>query len=271
MNILPKKSWHVRNKDNVERVRRDEENARLEEEKKAKRAALAEQEARTASLRAKSRSGAGNQKEDGSTALVKASSEKPRHLNFFQDIEDGLKQGSNAEYEAEREAEQEKQEKAIGLLTYLGQSASEKHSERPWYLKSGSKSTSQPKSDEDHDLRDAKRKDAMDPLKSMTKYLEARKEKGKEGKERQEKHHHKHSKKDKSSTEKSKKSLEQLRAERLKRERAERARGLELLSSSRGESKKAEPAIEDNPYRYNSQFNPDLVRKPRNHPRYSPY
>ena len=67
------------------------------------------------------------------------------------------------------------------------------------------------------------------------------------------------------------KTVEQLRAERLEREKAERAKTEQLLAKMRGEKVVEKPPTPERERKYNSQFNPDFVRKPKNKHRYQPY
>lgn len=267
MNILPKKSWHVRNKDNVERVRRDEENARKDEKEREKRAALAEQEARTALLRGRAAKKLIEDDKTQETALVLAD-DKAKHINFFAEIEEGLRHGSNPEYEAEKRAEQEKRERAIGLLTYLGQSARDTQSGvKPWYVKSHEQRKDPTAASESS--REKGKKSSLDPLNDMKKYLETKKslkDKDRTHKER------KHKEKEKDSKIKPKKTIEEMRKERIRREREEHERERKLLALVRGDKKvAAETANYDTPYRYNSQYNPEFARKPKNDSRHRPY
>ncbi|RUS79496.1 hypothetical protein EGW08_012728 [Elysia chlorotica] len=222
MNILPHKSWHVRTKKNIERVRRDEEKAAEEEKEKQRRIALAEQEARTNLLRNKARSrglppssaesgglpsgSSANTSRDVSVAqpvskdcVIPGLGDTKEHMNFFKDIEDGLvKQGTNKEHEAEKKKEQEELEKRIGLLTYLGQTALENKESAPWYLdkslrKKAEDEEGEKKEDREAELKRAmqqKRMDEMDPLLQMKDYIEKKHKKHKKHKHKDKKRRH---------------------------------------------------------------------------------
>ncbi|MEE6482911.1 hypothetical protein FKM82_013382 [Ascaphus truei] len=183
MNILPKKSWHVRNKDNVARVRKDEAQAAEEERARTKRVELAEQEARTDFLRKKARALLPDPARDHESAVVEVGSNSV-HVNFFQDLQEG--KGStkgNKEYEEEKRKEKERQEKALGILTYLGQSASDAQTSRPWYQDTPHRS----RKEIDETTKDEKLKGKLDPINEMEIYLQKKtgeKKKYKESKER---------------------------------------------------------------------------------------
>ena len=83
MNILPKKRWHVRTKDNIDRVRRDEAQAAAEEKEKKKRQAIAESESRLSVL--KQRAG------HGASGLVEYEQFlDQKNVNLFEQEEQGV-------------------------------------------------------------------------------------------------------------------------------------------------------------------------------------
>ncbi|XP_044134136.1 leukocyte receptor cluster member 1 [Bufo gargarizans] len=255
MNILPKKSWHVRNKDNVARVRRDEAQAAEEERQRGKRAELAEQEARTDFLRKKARSSLPETSTARSTVVEVY--EESGHINLFQDVQEGKgTTHGNKEYEEEKRREKERQEKALGILTYLGQSAAEAQTCRPWYQEV----PVHHKKEEDDTAKDEKLKRMLDPMTEMEKYLH--KKSGEKKRPSDKKEHKKGKEKGKDKKGGSKPSMEQLRQERLKREAAERARA-EALLSGRKDQPAPEQEMDDRKRRYHSQFNPQLARKPK--------
>ncbi|XP_037129696.1 leukocyte receptor cluster member 1 [Syngnathus acus] len=265
MNILPKKSWHVRNKDNIARVRRDEAQAAAEEQEAKRRVERAEQEARTELLRKKAR--AALQLEAGGSQEVKFEEQNGalEHLNLFP-LEESVVKKDNEEYIKEKKEEQEKQERAIGLLVSLGPQPGTEVT--PWYMKSGQEKEEEKKekekqsekrndkgkelTEEEREKKDRQLKNSLDPLKEMKKAMGetvAKMHKKKDKKDRGEK---------RSSGES---SIERLRAERLQREADERRRAQELLAQRNGKNKEADREVNERDRPYNSAYFPELARK----------
>ncbi|XP_062321876.1 leukocyte receptor cluster member 1 [Osmerus eperlanus] len=266
MNILPKKSWHVRNKDNIARVRKDEAQAADEEREVQRRVERAEQEARTQYLRQKSR--ASLQQTDGwkdQGEKSDAGREVIEHLNLFP-LEESAEKKGNEDYLKDKKDETERQERAIGLLVSLGPQPGTEVT--PWYMKTGQEKEEAKKdvkeknekdkgkkpalSEEEKEKRDKRLKDLLDPLKDMKKALakQGRKEhKRKEKRDRGEKISGGES------------SIERLRAERLQREAEEKRRAKALLDQKNGGGKEKEKEVEERDRPYNSGFFPELARK----------
>lgn len=286
MNILPKKRWHVRTKDNVARVRRDEAQAAAEEKSRLERAALAEQEARTRLLRERASSKKSAEvsgfykpvEEDKDPLGVEASS---GHVNFFAELEEQERTfGSNKEHENEKRLEKEAEERKIGLLKYLGEGSSEYMKEVPWYKKLPQKTTT---ASENGTAMESENKTKLPPSQTMNrtpvatksdkiifpseiaplKRKKHKKHKSKKSKKRKHKSGEDESDSDPETVSPPSVDMEKLRAERLMREKQERLKTERLLLGDKLEaaaSKAVEPKYEQ---KYSCQFNPEIARQNR--------
>ncbi|ORZ01730.1 hypothetical protein BCR43DRAFT_487411 [Syncephalastrum racemosum] len=232
MNILPHKSWHVYNKKNIERVRKDEAKAKEEEDKQAKRAAKAESEARLTQLRERARARLSEGGEGSSSALVVRQEE---HINLFKPEED---EAGNEERQKEQREKDQAWDRKVTM--YLDQSVHDK--ERPWYAKKeydkyGHLKKHKSKDNDDDKRRKRKHHNRIelddDPLaiinkrlKKSEKYAESKKHKEVQGGS----------------------SIEALRAQRRAREQREQQRTRQMVY---GDTPPAQV-----PDSYHSQFNP---------------
>ncbi|XP_012274483.1 leukocyte receptor cluster member 1 homolog [Orussus abietinus] len=291
MNILPKKRWHVRTKENIARVRRDEAKAAEEEKAKTDRIQKAETEARINFLRNQARKNYDG-REDELQSVPSTSSEKLEHVNFFADLEDGKIDYNkpNAEHEREKKEEKEKYEKQIGYLTYLGQDTNEATGKTNWY-------DELPKRLTDTETKvevEIKRKSFDDPIRDIRRYMnimrstpegndskikdrkrkrnrrqsddsdsEAEGQAKKQNKQKSKKHESDNAKSD-SHDSKPKADIEKLRAQRLLREQTEKLRTEALLAKLRGDPLPVSPKEIPKPLikqKYNSQFCPEIARQ----------
>ncbi|KAJ8713526.1 hypothetical protein PYW07_013896 [Mythimna separata] len=293
MNILPKKRWHVRTKENIARVRKDEAEAAEKERQEKSRVEQADREARLSVLKNKSR-----QKllEHGIQEPEPTQQATVEHINLFANLDDAVKT-TNKEHDKDVKEKKEEYEKKIGYLTYLGQDTNEALGKKNWYevppeIGGASRSSNikdtydklvmkdqdgKPKikePDEKNGEVSWKKKQMLDPMNAF-KHLHDNSYKDKKkaipnantktdnytaiGK----KHKHKKNKhkKDKTKDKEKEQKLQKLREARLKREQQEKYRTELFL---KGLHQPVNTEIEEDTRikaKYNSQFNPELARQ----------
>lgn len=274
MNILPQKSWHVRTKKNIEKVRKDEAKAAEEQKEKDKRLEIAESEARVNILRA--RSGASTSTTTAAAAVGGRTSTNftldDQFLNLFQQEKEGkFNEDKNAEVEAEKRVEVEKYEKKIGLLRYLNDDSIDSIKNKPWCHTVGptkrSASAAVTIADTSNEV-DLKMKNLLDPVNIMKSHFknasddadDADKGSKKKKKAKKSEKESKEKQQDKTTNipVKKSKTIEEMRAERLKREMEERLKAERLLKPVAVAQKPVE--LDERKRKYNSQYNPDSSR-----------
>ena len=182
---------------NVDKVRRDQENARLKEEAEEARMNAADQERRLQQLRGNaSTTTVPKTAQDPSSpvsgpsntipGLKKALREKGKHVNLFEDVEAQKPVERNPEREKELAIEKKKWEDQI---TSKFVNATNDHS--PWYAQldkvSGVAKETSDVEKEIKEKRQTKWKSDADPLKTMERFLERKKEAEEREEERREK------------------------------------------------------------------------------------
>ncbi|XP_047534508.1 leukocyte receptor cluster member 1 homolog [Vanessa atalanta] len=282
MNILPKKRWHVRTKENIARVRKDEAEAAEKERQEQLRIENANREARINVLKQKSK-----QKLlefDIQPQTVDQVTATPEHINLFANLEHAI-QTTNKDHDKEIKEKNEEYEKKIGYLTYLGQDTNEALGKKNWYnvvpestrysRSSDIKDTYEKLTLKDKDgkikekVTDEKdgeiawsAKQRLDPMNSFKSFCHNSKSLEKLKKKiDKNKNHNKSKHKDKKDDSKIK--LQKLREARLKREQQEKYRTQMFLSKLSGTApeKEKEDKIPKIKPKYNSQFNPEIARQ----------
>ncbi|KAL9548981.1 hypothetical protein MBANPS3_005434 [Mucor bainieri] len=295
MNILHHKSWHVYNKDNIERVRKDEAEAEAEAKKKQDRVILAESEARLDLLRKRANANLPTIQDTQDTKRIE-------HVNLFQDLEDKRNANTNnPELEAEQKAKDEKWEKQITMYLDKGTEkgnwirmissvmpADAPYSIAPWYAKPSAQR--QDKYIDQHVFKRSHKNDDNphrrkrkpleindDPLDYITKTLSKRDEKkhsrrehrssssSSDTKKKKTKHSHRHDRS--KSSDKSTISIEELRAKRLERERNEQSRLKSLYLHDGEDAEEEKVELDDRKRGYNSQFNREETSQAQDHRR----